>query len=86
MKICIPGFVSNIWSRIVFIPAGERLVHRDSNQLFCGGKTFLLREENDRCTGTRGGMSHKLFLLQEDDDLCTGTCFKYLVANHFYTY
>jgi hypothetical protein len=34
---------------------------------------LLLREENDRCTGTQGRLSHKLFLLQEDDDMCTGT-------------
>ncbi len=38
--------------------------------------TFLLQEDNDWCTGTRG-LSHKLFLLQEDDDLCTGPRFKY---------
>jgi hypothetical protein len=54
-------------------------VYRDSCQ-FCGRESFLLREENDRCTGTWGGLSHKLFLLQEDDDLCTGTRFKFLVT------
>jgi hypothetical protein len=43
---------------------------------FVVGNHFYCVEENDRCTGTWGGLSHKLFLLQEDDDLCTGTRFQ----------
>ena len=43
-------------------------MYRDSFR-FCGRESFLLREENDRCTRTWCGLIHKLFFLQEDDDL-----------------
>jgi hypothetical protein len=55
-------------------------VYRDSFR-FCGRESFLLREENDRCTRTWCGLIHKLFFLQEDDDLfISNIC----VTNYFY--
>ena len=39
-------------SRIIFIAGGRRSVYHDSIQFF-GRESFLLREDDNRCTGTR---------------------------------
>ncbi len=39
-------------SRIIFIAGGRRSVYHDSFQLF-GCESFLLREDENRCSGTR---------------------------------
>jgi rubredoxin len=45
------------------------------------GIIFIVGGVRSVCTGTLGGLSHKLFLLRKENDRCTGTRFKYLVTN-----